>query len=257
MIPFDINSSSFIGLVGLGLVLVFFGLMIIFAAAARRRPGRFLREIPAFSKLGRAIGLAVEAGQRLHLSLGRGGINGLQGGSAIIGLSMLQRISRAASVSDRPPIATSGEGTLGILSQDTLRSVSRSIGIEAQFDPTTGQVTGLTPFSYAAGTMPIIFDQSVSASVLAGHFGSEVALITDAGERSGSMTLAGTDSLPGQAVLYATAQEPLIGEELYAAGAYINAGQMHLASLRAQDILRWVLVLFILVGAGLKFIGVV
>jgi hypothetical protein len=144
---------------------------------------------------------------------------------------------------------------VGILSQDTLRSVSRSIGSEAQYDPTTGQVTGLTPFSYAAGTMPVIFDQNVSANVLAGHFGSEVALITDAAERSGSLTLAGTDSIPGQAVMVATAQEPLIGEELYAAGAYINAGQMHIASLRAQDILRWVLIVAILVGAGLKFIG--
>lgn len=256
MIPLDLNSTSIINLLGLVFVLVFFGLMIILAAAARRRPERYFRDIPAFARLGRAIGLAVEAGQRLHISLGRGGIDGLQAGSAFIGLSMLQRISRAASISDRPPIATSGEGTLGILSQDTLRSVSRSIGSEAQYDSTTGQVTGLTPFSYAVGAMPVIFDQNVSASVLAGHFGSEVALITDAGERSGSLTLAGTDSVPGQAVMVATAQEPLIGEELYAAGAYINAGQMHIASLGAQDILRWVLIVFILVGAGLKFIGV-
>lgn len=256
MIPLDLNSTSIINLLGFVFVLVFFGLMIILAAAGRRRPERYLRDIPAFARLGRAIGLAVEAGQRLHLSLGRGGIDGLQAGSAFVGLSMLQRISRAASISDRPPIATSGEGTLGILSQDTLRSVARSIGSEAQYDSTTGQVTGLTPFSYAAGTMSVIFDQNVSASVLAGHFGSEVALITDASERCGSLTLAGTDSIPGQAVMVATAQEPLIGEELYAAGAYINAGQMHIASLRAQDILRWVLILAILVGAGLKFIGV-
>lgn len=51
-----------------------------------------------------------------------------------------------------------------------------------------------------------------------GNFGSEAALINEAAERSGSLTLAGTDTIPGQAVLYATAQEPLIGEEVFAGG---------------------------------------
>jgi hypothetical protein len=119
--------------------------------------------------------------------------------------------------------------------------------------PTGGQVSGLTPFSYAAGTLPAIFDEHVSTTILSGHFGSEVALITDASERVGALTLAGSEDLPAQAVLYAAAQEPLIGEELFAAGAYLNAGPLHTASLRTQDVLRWVLILAILVGAILKF----
>jgi hypothetical protein len=106
------------------------------------------------------------------------------------------------------------------------------------------------------GTLPIIFDQQVSASVLMGHFGSEVALIADAGERKGSLILAGSDNLPAQAVLVAAAQEPLIGEELYASGAYVNAGALHLASLRVQDIFRWLVVAFILAGVALQLAGV-
>jgi hypothetical protein len=243
-------------IVGLGMVVIFFVLILIFTFATRRRPRNYLREIPAFEKLGRAVGLAVEAGQRLHLSLGRGGIDGVQGASALVGLSVLERIARAASVSDRPPVATSGEATEALLSQDTLRGAYRDIGEAGQYDPDSGRLTGVTPFSFAAGVMPVIFDQQVSANVLAGHFGSEVALITDAGERSGSLTLAGSDSVPGQAILYATAQEPLIGEELYASGAYIQAGPTHAASLRVQDIFRWILVLVILAGAAMKFFGV-
>jgi hypothetical protein len=201
--------------------------------------------------------LAVEAGQRLHFSFGRGGVNGLRGASALVGFSVLDRIARATSISDRPPVSTSGDGSLALLSQTTLKSAYSSIGEEAQYDPALGQLTGLTPFSYAAGTLPVIYDQQVSASLLAGHFGSEVALITDANERTGSLTVAGSDSLPAQAVLYATAQEPLIGEELYAAGAYVQAGPMHIASVRAQDILRWMIVAVILGGAILKFFGVI
>jgi hypothetical protein len=118
-----------------------------------------------------------------------------------------------------------------------------------------GRVSGLTPTSYAAGTLPIIYDEQISATVLAGHFGSESALITDAAERNGSLTLAGSDNITAQAVFVASAQEPLIGEELYAAGAYINAGPIHVSSLRAQDIFRWVLIIAILVGAVMKMLG--
>jgi len=254
------------GYLGLGFVLVFFALMVVFAFLWRRSTRRSaegskvkayaFREISAFKKLNEVAGLAVEAGERIHLSLGRGGITGLQSASALVGLSVLRRIALAASVSDRPPVASSGEGSLAILSQSTLRNAYRETNADSQYDPTSGQVTGLTPFSYAAGTLPLIIDQKVSASILTGHFGSEVALIADANERRGSLTVAGSDSLPAQAILYATSQEPLIGEELYAAGAYLQAGPMHVASLRAQDILRWLLAGIILTGAILKLAGV-
>lgn len=252
----DLFGSSLLAWAGLGFVLLFLILILVYTAITRRRPGKVLREIPAFGNLRRAVGLSVEAGKRIHLSLGWGSFNGLQVSSALLGITVLQRIARAASVSDRPPVATSGEGTLTILSQDSLRGVYRNMGVIGQFDPYSAQLTGVSPFSYAAGVMPVIIDQQVAANVLAGHFGSEVALITDAGERSGSPTLAGSDNIPGQAVLYAAAQDPLIGEELYAAGAYLQAGATHIASLRAQDFLRWLIILLILAGAALKFLGV-
>ena len=244
------------GAVGLAFVVIFFFLMIIFAVVGRNRPGQHLRYIPAFSRLGRAIGLAVEAGKRMHITLGWGGITDIRGASALIGLTILERIARLASISDRPPVATSGDGILGILSQDTLSGTYKAIGAGFQYNPTTCRVSGLTPVSYSAGAIPVIYDEQVSATVLAGHFGSEAALITDAAERNDSLTLAGSDSITAQAVFAASAQEPLIGEELFAAGAYINAGPVHASSLRAQDIFRWVLVIAILIGAILKMLGI-
>jgi hypothetical protein len=130
------------------------------------------------------------------------------------------------------------------------------MGADEQYDPDSGQLSGFTPFSYAAGTLPVIYDQQASVNVLIGTFGNEVALITDASERKGSLTLGCSDNLPAQAILYAAAQEPLIGEELYAGGAYLQAGPAHIASLRAQDILRWVLIVVILLLAALKLVGV-
>ncbi|HSF82441.1 MAG TPA: DUF6754 domain-containing protein [Anaerolineales bacterium] len=248
----SLGTSNFIGLL---FVLLFLGLIIFFAISGRKKTFQPSREISAFVRLRRVIGLAVESGKRLHIALGRGGITGIEGASAVVGLTVLERIARVASVSDRPPIATSGDGILGILSQDTLRKTFKTIGAEGQYDPRYGQVSGLTSMGYAAGSMPVFYDEQVAATVFAGHFGSEVALMTEAAMQSDVMTLAGSDNLPAQAVMYATSEQPLVGEELYATGAYLKAGPVHLASLRAHDILRWVLVLAIIIGAALKFLG--
>lgn len=240
----------------LGFILFFFIGMIFSNVLEHRRSGYQLRHIPAFARLRRAIGLSAESGSRIHLSIGRGSLTGAESAAALVGLSMLERITRRIGVSDRPPVVTSGDGALSILSQETLKSVYRTIEEETQYDPHAGRLSGITPFSYAAGTLPLIFDEQVSTNVMVGHFVAEVALFTDAGERTGSLTLGGTDSLPGQAVLYATAQEPLIGEELYAGAAYLRAGSMHIASLRVEDVIRWILILAILLGSIAKLAGV-
>ncbi len=135
-----------------------------------------------------------------------------------------------------------------------MSSASRELRVG--FDPVNGRLTGLTPFSYAAGALSVIHDEDVGANVLIGNFSSEVGLITEAGDRVHSLTMGGTDNVPGQAVLFATSQEALIGEETFAGGAYLGAGPIHIASLLVQDIFRWVLIAAILVGALLKLVGV-
>jgi hypothetical protein len=244
---------TLVNLVSLAIVLLFFLLMVGFSILYRRRRDRGLRDIPAFTNLRRAIDLSVEDGTRLHISIGRGDITGHQSAAALVGLSVLRRIAEVASESDKPPVATAGDGTLGLLAQDTLRSTYQSMGILSNYDNSLARVTGLTPFSYAAGTLPIIMDEDVSANTIIGSVGNEVALITTTGERSQTLTMAGADSIPSQAILYATAHEPLIGEEMYAAGAYIGAGPMHAASLHAQDVMRWLLVISIIIGTLLGF----
>jgi hypothetical protein len=249
-------NDAYLGIPVLIGLIVFLVLRIVFAVLGRRGRKYSLRDISAFASLRHGVGLAVESGQRLHLSLGFGDSSTPRFAAGLAGLSVLNRVARAASVSDQPPVATSGDASLAILSQDTLRNAYRAVGADDQSSFDMGQISGLTPFSFVAGTLPVIFDEKVSVNVLAGSFGSEVGLITDAAERTGGLTLAGSDNVPAQAVLYASAQEPLVGEELYAAGAYLQAGPMHIASLRVQDIFRWILIGVMLIGALLKFLGV-
>jgi hypothetical protein len=243
-------------LTALGLLILAAVLLLAFILLRRRLPGAF-RSIAAYEQLNRAIGLAVENGTRLHFSLGRGSLFPARGASALAGLAMLRHLSERTSVSDNPPIATSGDASLAILSQDTLQSGYRAAGAEEQYRFTTGRLAGLTPFSYAAGTMPTTHDENVSANVYIGDFGAESALLTEAAERQNSTLIAASDNLTAQSVFYASSQEPLIGEELFAAGAYVGAGAAHDASLNVQDVLRWIVILAILFGSALKFVGAI
>lgn len=248
-------------LVGLGLVLLAAGLMFFYSLPQRAQPkGQprarvVLRPIQAMKRLRRAIGLAVEDGSRLHVSLGESSIISPTNASALAGLSTLERIGSLSSVSDRPPVATSGDGTQALLSQDTLRAAYRIANVPDQYDPAQARLTGPTPFSYAAGALPVIYDEHVSANILIGNFGPEVALMAEAADRQNEFTLAGSDSLAAQAVLYGTAREPLIGEELFAVPAYLNAKPIYRAALRAQDILRLILILVLIGGAVLVFLN--
>lgn len=242
-------------IIGLVLVVVAAGLLLGLTLI-RRKSSPVFREIPAFTRLKRAIGISVEDGTRLHVSLGRGGLQTSHGAPALAGLAMLRHLAEQTSASDKPPVVTSGAGDLAILSRDTLQAGYKAAGAEDFYNPATGRLTGLTPFSYAAGAIPSIRDENVSANILIGHFGPEVALLTDTAERTNSIAVAAADDPAAQAVLFASVDDPLIGEELFAAGAYSNAGAAHQAGLQVQDILRAIIILVLLGGSVLKLAGI-
>ncbi len=246
-------TGGSMGLLGLGVVLVSALLMLGLSWFFRKSPPTF-RNISAYSRLRRAVGRVVEDGSRLHVSLGHGALTSPQSASGLAGLTLLRRLSEMTSTGDQTPIATAGDPTLAILSQDTLQAASQT-SVGGAYDPTAGRLAGLTPFSYAAGAAVTLHDDNVSTHAFIGNFGVEAALLTEAAERRGAFNVAASDNLTAQAVMYASAQEPLIGEELYAAGAYLGAGPFHAASLVVQDILRWVIILVILGGALLKLAG--
>ncbi|MDT8899323.1 MAG: DUF6754 domain-containing protein [Thermanaerothrix sp.] len=247
-----ISSLTVIALI---IILFSAGLLLFFSLQLKRRPRWGLRPLTAFSALSRAIGLSVEEGTRLHLTLGNAGITQPHSASALVGLQALGRITAVSSISDRPPLATSGEGSLALLSQSTLRATYRLNNALDLYDPNRGRLTGVTPLSYIAGAIPIAYDEDVSTHLMIGHYGPEIGLLCEAATRNNAFTLAASDSLDAQAVLFAAAQHPLIGEELFAAPAYLQTGSAHLASVRVQDILRWGVIVALILSALLGGLG--
>ena len=242
------------GMFGLIFVAISAVCMAIFAIVQRRFPFSF-RKIPAFSKIQRAVRLLVEDGTRLHFSLGNASMLAADGASALAGLVLLRRLGEITSLGDRPPVATTGNAVLNLLAQDTLRAAHDTVTHDEPYDMSNARLTGFTPFSYAAGVMASTGSENISASVLIGNFGPEVGLLAEAAGSQNATVISASDSLTAQAVLYVSSSDMLIGEELFAAGAYDQAGSAHAASLVVQDILRWLVILALLVGAGLKLAG--
>ena len=239
-----------------GLVIVVgTGILILVIAFFQRKAAPKLRVIQAFSRLYRAIGLSVEDGTRLLVGLGNESLLSGHGAAAFSGLSMLRPLTQRTALSDRPPVATAGEGALGLLAQDALQGGFDAAGFGEYFDPAAGRVAGLTPFSNAAGTLPILADERISAAAMIGHFGPEAGLLADAADREGVFMVGASDDLVGQAVWFASASEALIGEELFVASAYVGGRPAQTASVTVQDILRWLIIASLLGGAVAKLFG--
>jgi hypothetical protein len=241
-------------LLGLALVVLSAFLLLILSLIKRKSPPK-LRGIPALTRLYRAVGLSVEDGTRLLIGLGGASLLTQNGGAPLAGLGLLRHLTERTSLSDRPPIAAAGESSLALLAQDTIEAGYQGAGAGEFYEPTTGRLTGMTPFSSVAGMIPILHDENVSTTVLVGHFGVEAALLAEASERENTFLVGSSDALSSQAALFASAHETLIGEELFAASTYLGAGPSHSASLTVQDVLRWIIILVLLAGTVLKLIG--
>ena len=165
-------------------------------------------------------------------------------------------IAEATTMSDRPVVATAGDGALAVLAQEALRGAYARTGAKEHYRSTTGRMLGPTPFSYAAALPVILSSEKVSVHLLAGSFGMEGALAAEMGERQRAFVLAGTDDVQTQALFFAAAQHSLLGEEVFTTGAYLQGTTMQRASLRLQDWLRLGLVVAILVGTALRTLGI-
>lgn len=222
---------------------------------SKKPPKTSLREIGVFPRLQRAIGFSVEEGSRVHVSIGRSSLTNPTNASALVGLTTLEHITRQSINSDRPPISTSGDGALSILSQDVQCAGTRKAGAPELYDHSRAWMTGPTPFSYLAGLMPVVGEKNTRTHLLIGNYGPEMTIAASTAQDNGAYVLAASDSLPTQAALYAAVDDVLIGEELFAAPAYLEMGAAYRASLAVQDLLRWVLIALLLAGAVLNLTG--
>mgnify|MGYP000940665637 FL=1 len=104
------------------------------------------------------------------------------------------------------------------------------------------------PITYASGVMGILSREDVLANIMNGAFGDEYLLIGETGVRKGIHQVVGTGNPQALPFMMATSDEVLIGEEMFASGAYLSKLPGHIASLLVQDWMRVLIVIVIVAG---------
>ncbi len=236
-------------------VLAFVGLFLVFFSRVRAGHLPKFRKIQAFEALPDLASHAIETGRPLHLSLGVGGMATASAADSLAGLTILDYLARQAALTGTPPTVTTADPTVMIFAQNRLRAATGTDIPAARQAYQNVRWLASQPTAYAAGVMGLLGTDKVQANVLVGKFGDEYLLIGEAAAQQG-LTQVGGVSDPGTLpFVYLTTQEKLLGEEIYAAGAYLQKNPAHISSLLAQDTMRWLIFLVILGGVTLASLG--
>src|SRR5690349_20641263 len=97
--------------------------------------------------------------------------------------------------------------------------------------------------------------QRLEASQMLGAFDQEMLLATEIGGQQGVPQLLGATSTTAQPLAILTGTGTLIGEEIYAAEAYMATGPVSQARLLVQDALRTVVILTLVILMLLSSLG--
>jgi hypothetical protein len=229
-------------------------LPILYLSGRRVQRGTFpdLRPISAFDRLRGVTARAIETGRAVHISLGHGGISGDAMADSLAGISALEYLADQSAAAGVPSIVTLADPTLLPVAQDVVRRPYGTDQEEASKAIRHTRWIGPEPAAYAAGVMGVLGTEAIDANVMIGYFGDEYLLMGEAADRRHVTHIGGASDPNVVPFVFATANETLIGEDMYAAGAYLAQKPWHIGSLLAQDFVRWAIVLVIVVLIAIK-----
>jgi hypothetical protein len=240
----------------LGALLLFLVLFVIYLyrsgwGTSKREEHFNLRSIPAYDATREGLAVAAETGRSIHTSPGSGGVGSgdISTASTLAGMVIVEAMARVGAITGAPVEATTNDAIAYALTDNAMRRGYVRAGWSLESESGSARfLTHNDPLAYAAAVTEVVAHNRVSHSVMAGKFGPEVLLILEAQRRSGAQQIAGASETQALALMQITADHTLVGEELFAAGAYLERRTSHIASLLAQDGLRWAVIALILVG---------
>ena len=103
-------------------------------------------------------------------------------------------------------------------------------------------------FAYVAAVNGTMLRERPATNVYMGKFFAESLLLAETGALAGSIQIAGTDEIAQIPFFIVACDYTLIGEELYAASAYLGREPVLLGSLKAQDYAKAAVIVLALVG---------
>jgi uncharacterized membrane protein len=250
-----ILDTKFIALL---LLIASFALFYAYMRLAKGGMKIKVRTFPAVAAIPEAIGRAAEMGKPVYYStgMGQGTLNNQGNGpQTLAGISILGYATRLCAKSGVKityftPIADSLP-----LVEETMRTAYMAEGKPDDFDPTTAINFQNEQSPYLTASLGWIQREKPASSLLFGGFYYESVCIAEAGNTIGAMQIGGTANTHQLPFMIAACDYMLIMEELYAASAEISGNSDVIGSLRGEDILKFLVLIFLGVGVILALVG--
>ena len=234
--------------------------MLLFCAAivgniyyARSGKEIFVRRIPGLEAVDEAIGRATEMGRSILYVLGLGDVGDV---ATIASMAILGQVARRTADYETPLRVPCRDPIVLNVVREMVRTSYINEGRPDAYNE--DNIFFLTPgqFAYAAGVDGMIVREKPAAIFLQGTFYAESLILAETGNSIGAIQIAGTTAEHQLPFFIAACDYTLIGEELYAASAYLSKEPMLLGSLRGQDWGKVVLFAVLVMGVLLEMLGV-
>ena len=228
--------------------------LVFYTIHHAKRNNIFLRRIPGLDAVDEAIGRATELGKPiLYLT----GAHDLHDPSTIAAAVILGKVAKRAALYETELIVPHREPITMAVCQEITKQAYLEAGKPDLFKEDANFFITADQFSYTAAVDGIMLRKKPAANFFMGAYFAESLLLTETGASTGAIQIAGTDSDHQLPFFVTTCDYTLIGEELYAASAYLSKEPVQIGTLRGQDIGKAVILSAIAIGTILATIGVV
>ena len=231
------------------LILLFGGILQFSTRHALRGGDVFLRTIPGVKAVEEAVGRSTEMGKPV---LYVPGIQDMDQVETVAGVVILGHVSKMTARYETPlnvPVARS------IVLKAAQEACKESYLVEGRSDIYNENMVHYVTddqFAYAAGVNGIMNREKPAACLYMGKFYAESLLLAETGNSIGAIQIAGTAS-QSQIPFFVTACDyTLIGEEFFAASAYLSQKPDLLGIVKGQDIIKLVMLTMIILGTLLR-----
>ena len=215
------------------LLMVFCGCIVFYIRKARSGGQMYVRRIPALASVSEAVGRATEMGRACVFIPGIMDIDDIQ---TLAGLNILGSVARKTAVYDTDLKVPCAKSMVLSTAQDVVKESYLRTGHPDTYNEGAIYYVTDDQFAFAAGVNGMLVREKPAAIMMLGTFYAESLLIAETGNHIGAIQIAGTAESSQLPFFIAACDYVLIGEELFAASAYMSNDPLLLGSLKGQDV---------------------
>jgi len=226
-------------------ILIFGGLVALFIYRARSGKKIWLREIAGLAAIDEAVGRATEMGRPVLFVLGIQDINEIQ---TLAGLTVLSRVAKTAAEYGAHIEVPTCRSLVMAAARETVESAYLAAGRPDSYQPDRIRYLTDEQFAFVAGVTGYMVREEPAACIYMGGFYAESLILAETGNYIGAIQVAGT-AMPAQLPFFvASCDYTLIGEEFFAASAYLSGDPLQMGSLKGQDMGKLVSLIILVLG---------